>query len=87
MKTRYKTGDYNIISDQSGQKYKRSECRLGVPGSIQAGLLVHKDEWSPRHPQLDIRPRPEHIAVREGRPRQETRFAEGQGPNDQKISF
>lgn len=87
MKNFYRAGDHNVLSDDSGQKFKRSECRLGVPGGLQAGLLVQKDEWSPRHPQLDIRPREEHIAVRDARPRQETRFAPGQGPNDPKISF
>lgn len=87
MKNRYIRGDHNVICDLSGAKLKRSQCRLGQPGSTIAGLLVDKELWSPRHPQLDIRPRQENIAVRDARPRSETQFMEGQGPNDSKIPF
>ena len=78
----FKPGDYHVISDLSGQKFLRSECRFDW-----RGFLMHKSEWSEKHPQLDIKPRADDIAVNDPRPRGPTRFAEGQGPNDPKISF
>jgi len=78
----YKAGDYNVISDITGLKFKRSECRFDW-----RGFLMGKSEWSPKQPQLDLKPRGDQIAVADPRPRQPTRWAEGQGPNDPKISF
>lgn len=82
MKNRYIAGDYNVICDITGFKYKRSECRIGQPGSLIAGLLVHKSEWAPRHPQLDIRAREERIGVPDARPEGRDVFIAGQGPGD-----
>lgn len=42
----YKAGDYNVICDRTGGKYKRSECRF-----TWDGLLVHKAVWEPRQQQ------------------------------------
>lgn len=62
MKNRYVKGDHNVISDDSGQKFKRSEMRLNWKGH-----LVHAaTEWEPKHPQLTIRGRKEQIAVTNG---------------------
>lgn len=68
-KNRYIEGDYNVISDYSGQKLKRSQCRF-----TWDGFLVGKREWEPKHPQIDIRPRSEKIGVPDARPRQPDRF-------------
>ncbi len=68
-KNRFISGDYNVISDRSGQKLKRSKCRF-----TWDGLLVGKDEWEPKQPQLDIKGRDEQIAVPDSRPRQKDKF-------------
>lgn len=78
----FKSGDYHVISDISGQKFLRSECRFDW-----RGLLMSHEEWSEKHPQLDLKPREDKIAVADARPRQPDTWAEGQGPNDPKISF
>lgn len=62
-------GDHNVISDYSGQKLKRSDCRY-----TWDGWLVGKDEWEPKQPQLDIKGRDEQIAVADTRPRGQDRF-------------
>jgi len=54
----YRAGDHNVISDRSGQKYKRSDCRLEWNN-----LLVGKDEFEEKHPQLILRPRPDRPAI------------------------
>jgi len=70
MKSRYISGDYNVISDYSGFKFKRSECRF-----TWDGFLVGINEWEPKQPQLDIKGRDEKIAVKDSRPRNnEPRF-------------
>lgn len=53
-----RTGNHNVISDYSGFKFKRSEMRYTWDGK-----LVHKSEWEPKQPQLDIRPPRETIAI------------------------
>lgn len=63
-KNRYKKDDYNVISDRSGQKYKRSQCRF-----TWDGFLVAKHEWEPRQPQDFIEGRTDDIAVSDARPR------------------
>ena len=66
---RWRAGDHLLISDISGQKILRSDARF-----TWDGLLVHKSEWYPRQPQLDIKGRDEQIAVADARPRQPDRF-------------
>lgn len=62
MRNRFISGDHNVISDISGQKFKRSEMRFNWKGQ-----LVHAaTEWEPKHPQIDIRGRKEQIAVTDG---------------------
>ena len=68
-RNKYIAGDYNVISDYSGQKLKRSECRF-----TWDGFLVGKSEWEPKQPQLDIKGRDENISVRDARPRSPDRF-------------
>jgi len=62
MKNRFVKGDHNVISDISGQKFKRSEMRFNWKGQ-----LVHAaTEFEPKHPQLTIRGREEQISVTNG---------------------
>jgi len=68
-KNRFILGDYNVISDRSGQKLKRSQCRF-----TWDNLLVGIEEWEPKHAQIDIRGRDEQIAVPDSRPRQPDTF-------------
>lgn len=62
MRNRFIPGDHNVISDISGQKFKRSEMRFNWKGE-----LVHTEtEFEEKHPQIDIRGRTERIAVTNG---------------------
>ena len=62
MKNKFVAGDHNVISDISGQKFKRSECCFNWKGQ-----LVHRlTEFEPKHPQLTIRSRKEQISVTDG---------------------
>ena len=62
MRNRFVPGDHNVISDISGQKFKRSEMRFNWKGQ-----LVHTaTEFEEKHPQIDIRGRTEHIAIING---------------------
>jgi len=54
---RYKRGDWNAISDQDGQKRKASDMRMQWDG-----LWVGRDEFDPKHPQLELRARPDNPA-------------------------
>lgn len=67
-----KLGDHNVISDISGFKHKASEMRK-LSGT-QKGLLVHKSEWNPAHPQLKIRARQDKQSVSNVRDRQADKF-------------
>lgn len=87
-KNRYKIGDYNVISDISGFKFKRSECILvNEPGSLIHGLMVHRSEYAPRNRQNNFTVPPDDISVADPRPRQPTQWLAGQGPDDEKIIF
>ena len=55
----YKPGSHNSVSDDSGQKYKRSDMRLTWDNK-----LVGKDEWYAKQPQLELRPRQDRPGVR-----------------------
>ncbi len=62
MKNKFVKGDHNVISDMSGQKFKRSEMVFNWKGQ-----LVHRlTEFEPKQPQLTIRSRKEQIAVTDG---------------------
>lgn len=54
-------GDHWAISDISGFKFPASEM-MRLSGE-QKGLLVHKSEWNPAHPQLTIRAREDDQSV------------------------
>lgn len=62
-KTRFISGDHLIQCDVTGQVCRRSEARM-----TWRGLLVSKQNWDPKHPQLTIDVPPENIAVPDARP-------------------
>ena len=77
MKNRLVIGDWNVISDLSERKLKRSECVLvREAGNLLDGLMVAKDEYAPLHPQTYSKLKPEHISIPNARPRQEIVFLE-----------
>lgn len=71
-KNRYKSGDNNVIDDITGFKHKASDMRK-LSGE-QKGLLTHKRNWNPAHPQLYIKPKPDNQNVKNVRLRQEENF-------------
>jgi len=62
----YQSGTHNVTCDRSGFVYKRDECLY-----TWDGLLVHESEWEPKHPQIDVRPPTERVAVKDARPQSE----------------
>ena len=72
MRNRLKLGDSNCIDDITGFKHKRSEM-MKLSGT-QKGLLTHKRNWNPEHPQLKVRGRDEKITVEDTRVRPEDTF-------------
>ena len=71
-KNKFKSGDWNLISDFSGQKIKASDSRL-----TWQGYRVHRNEWEPKHPQLNLRGHTDKISVPFSRPRQPDTFEDG----------
>ncbi len=67
-----KLGDSNAIDDITGFKHKRSQ--LVKLSGTQKGLLTHRRNWNPAHPQLFIRGRTDDISVEDTRVRQPDRF-------------
>jgi hypothetical protein len=68
-KNRFVMNDHNVICDRSGQKYKRSECRM-----TWNGFLVHKSKWEPRQPQDFVSGKDDQQHVEDARPRGEVKF-------------
>ena len=62
MRNIFVKGDHNVISDISGQKFKRSEMRFNWKGQLVDKLT----EFEPKEAQLTIRGRTEKIAVTNG---------------------
>ena len=58
-------GDSNAIDDITGFKHKRSD--LVELSGTQKGLLTHKRNWNPAHPQLVIKGREDRISVEDTR--------------------
>ncbi len=59
----YERGTANALSDQSGFKYKRNRMM-----KEWTGALVGADEFSPKHPQLTLRPRTDRQYTPDPRP-------------------
>ena len=60
--TKYIAGSHNVTCDRTGRVYKRSDMRYEWNG-----LLVYKGVWEAKHPQLDLKPKEESIAVNDVR--------------------
>lgn len=71
-RNRLKLGDSNAIDDITGFKHKRSKM-VKLSGT-QKGLLTHRRNWNPAHPQLFIRGRTDNVSVQDTRVRQPDRF-------------
>ncbi len=56
-------GDWNVVDDVTGFVRKRSECRF-----TWDNLLVARDQWDPKQPQLDLRGRRDKQAIPDARP-------------------
>lgn len=57
-------GDYNVVCDWTGRKYKRSQCRRTWDGH-----LVRRESWEQRHPQDFVRGVADHQSVPPGEAR------------------
>jgi len=66
-RTTLRLGDSNAIDDITGFKHKRSD--LVKLSGTQKGLLTHRRNWNPAHPQLFIRGREDKINVKNTRVR------------------
>ena len=73
----FKLGDYNVICDTSGQKFKASECRLQWDG-----LLVGGKNFDTRHPQDFVRSTTDDQTVPIARLRQPIKFIDTVDPDD-----
>ena len=66
----YIPGDPFFICDRCGFKRRRSEVR-----KEWTGFIVCSDTcWEPKHPQLEIKARPDRQAVKDARPEPEDVF-------------
>lgn len=54
----YRHGDWNVICDRCGFKFKASKCRM-----TWDGFFVCEGCWEPRHPQDFVRPKHERQRV------------------------
>lgn len=69
-----------VIDDITGQKYPASEMRE-LSGD-QKGLLTHKKNWNPAHPQLYIKGRADKQNVEKVRLRGPDLFPTPPNPED-----
>lgn len=60
----HRVGDYLMVSDFSGRAYYASEMR-----KTWEGFWVHRSEWEPKHPQLDVAGLPREARLHVIRPR------------------
>lgn len=74
---RFDIGDWDVVCDVTGLVRKRSECRL-----TWDNLLVWKQQWDPKQPQLDIRGKPDRPSVPIARPEQPIVFDTNVKPED-----
>jgi hypothetical protein len=65
----WRSGDYNIICDYSGQKIKRSDAM-----KTWDNYIVRRDLWEPRQPQDFVRGMRDKISVYDARSESEDIF-------------
>ena len=73
-------GDHLVISDISGFKHLASEMKKLT--GVQSGLVVHKSEWNPEHPQLHLKSREDKQQVKPVRLRPDDEFPDNISPSD-----
>ena len=71
-----KLGLHNVISDISGEKIRSDKVRRDW-----RGIISSKEDWSPKHPQLTLRPRNEKINVSNPRTRPVDKFVTSVDPD------
>ena len=64
MRSYYSAGDWNVICDVCGFKFKSDKIK-----ERWDGLKVCKADWEPRHPQELRRAHPDKVTVPYSRPR------------------
>ncbi len=74
LKTRL--GDHNIIDDISGRKIRSDKARIDW-----RGFVTSEEDWSPKHPQLDLRSRDEDLSVSVTRTRPADKFVTSVDPD------
>lgn len=70
-RTYYAPGDWNVICDRCGFKYKASQMK-----ETWDGLMVCKKDWEPRQPQDYVRGVKDNQAVPWTRPKVEVVFSD-----------
>lgn len=80
LRNRLRIGDNNVIDDITGQKHKASDMRM-LSGD-QEGLLTHRKNWNPAHPQLHLRSREDKQNVNKVRLRGDDQFPVPPNPED-----
>ncbi len=75
--TYFAPNDWNVVDDVTGFVRKRSECQL-----TWDNLLVAKDQYDPKQPQLDLRGKPDRPAVPLARTESPIVFATDVSPED-----
>ena len=63
MASRYVSGTHNAICDICGFEYKRNQMQ-----KTWDGLLVCREDYDPKHPQLIVRTAVEKVSVADARP-------------------
>lgn len=66
-KNRVRPGDYKVRDDLTGFTYMRSECQF-----TWDNLLVPREYFDEKHPQLIIKPRQDKINIADPRPTPES---------------
>lgn len=69
-------GMHNVIDDIDGRKIRSDKARKDW-----RGLVMSAENWSPKHPQLDLRGREEKINVTPTRVRPPDKFVTSVDPN------
>ena len=69
-------GDHNVVEDISGRKIRSDKVRI-----TWQGFVTSREDWSPKHPQLELRSRSENISVRPTRVQPQEIFVTSVNPD------
>jgi hypothetical protein len=76
MKRTKRLGTHWVIDDITGFKVRSDRIRTDW-----RGIVSDQNEWSPKHPQLDLRSRSEDVNVTPTRTRPNDKFVTSVDPN------